>query len=71
MLYKNIKIQMQNRTTQVPVVKINCSEVQDFCLPLFEINGMPDPDIEWDDFLIYVKDMLDQEDLQWNPIKRQ
>ena len=50
--------------------RLTSSEVRDFCLLLFENDGMPDPDIEWDDFWIYVKDMLDQEDLQWNPITK-
>ena len=47
------------------------SEIRDFCLLLFgECDGMPGPDTDWDGFSMYVKELLDKEDLQWNPVTK-
>merc|ERR1739844_260959 len=48
-------------------------EIRDFCLLLFGVekcDGLPDPSIDWDGFMSYVKELLSHEELQWNPLKR-
>ena len=51
--------------------RLTSSEIRDFCSLLFgECNGMPDPDTDWDGFSMYVKELLDKEDLQWNPVTK-
>lgn len=48
-------------------------EIRDFCVLLFGIekcDGLPDPSIDWDSFMNYIKQLLSNEELQWNPLKR-
>jgi len=47
------------------------SELRDFCILLFgEIDGLPDPSLDWDGFASHVERELKKEKLQWNPIRR-
>lgn len=47
-------------------------ELRDFCSILFgeSIGNVPDPDITWKGFIEFVRDKLNYEDEQWNPIKK-
>jgi hypothetical protein len=46
-------------------------ELRDFCSVLFgtRLENVPDPNIEWKDFLHYVQEKLEFEDLQWDPLR--
>jgi hypothetical protein len=47
-------------------------ELRDFCVLLFgvEVESVPDPVVEWKEFLLFVQDRLTQELPQWNPLKK-
>merc|ERR1711920_575056 len=49
------------------------SEIRNFCLLLFGIekcDGLPDPSIDWNGFMNMLKQLLSQEELQWDPMKQ-
>mmetsp|Transcript_3438 Transcript_3438/g.8163 ORF Transcript_3438/g.8163 Transcript_3438/m.8163 type:complete len:543 (-) Transcript_3438:105-1733(-) len=47
-------------------------ELREFCVLLFgtDIDDIPDPVIEWESFVRYVEEKLQNEKLQWNPIQK-
>lgn len=47
-------------------------ELRDFCALLFgtEYSAIPDPVVDWKAFLAYVQGRLNQEQPQWNPLRR-
>ena len=48
-------------------------EVRDFCVLLFGVDkcdGLPDPGINWEGFMARVNDLLSNEELMWNPMKK-
>lgn len=48
-------------------------EIRDFCLLLFGVancDGLPDPELDWEGFMSYVKELLSHEELVWNPMKK-
>eukprot|EP00934_Nitzschia_sp_Nitz4_P005937 Nitzschia sp. Nitz4//scaffold14_size191712//130833//131996//NITZ4_001739-RA/size191712-snap-gene-0.138-mRNA-1//1//CDS//3329536975//5927//frame0 len=51
---------------------LNTGELQNFCELLFgtELKAIPDPIMDWNEFVQYVRTQLNQEQLQWNPIHR-
>jgi hypothetical protein len=49
------------------------SELRDFCALLFgeeNLDGVPDPSLEWDKFLNDMERLLRKEDQQWDPVKK-
>mmetsp|Transcript_10377 Transcript_10377/g.15617 ORF Transcript_10377/g.15617 Transcript_10377/m.15617 type:complete len:284 (+) Transcript_10377:537-1388(+) len=49
------------------------AEIRDYCLLLFGANkcdGLPDPSIDWGAFASNVNQLLSEEKLQWNPMKK-
>merc|ERR1719330_892343 len=53
--------------------KLNKMELKDFCMLLFgsdNMDGTPDPDIDWDGFISDVERLLSTEKQYWHPIKK-
>jgi hypothetical protein len=47
-------------------------ELREFCALLFgtEIRQIPDPNVNWKDFLMYIQDELKEETKQWDPVQK-
>jgi len=48
-------------------------EIRDYCLLLFGVNqcdGLPDPSTDWEGFVTNVQQLMNKEELQWNPMKK-
>jgi hypothetical protein len=53
--------------------KLSKSEVRDFCHVLFgeeNMDGIPDPNVEWNHFCKAIKKLLRTEDEQWDPVQK-
>jgi len=47
------------------------SELRDFSILLFgEIDGLPDPSLDWEGFARHIEREMKKEKLQWNPISK-
>lgn len=48
-------------------------ELRDFCILLFgemNLDGMPDPEEDWNGFMASIRIAMERESLQWHPIKK-
>lgn len=48
-------------------------ELRDFCILLFglvDLDGMPDPEEDWNGFMASIRIAMERESLQWHPIKK-
>jgi hypothetical protein len=53
---------------------LTSSELRDFCTSLFgsdQMDGVPDPIHEWDDFVMFIQPIVAKEGLRWNPLSQQ